>query len=358
LVRQDTRPAFGRHFACEEKGCMPYGCVKIVLVYTMVGLAVAQPRKSHGRAERAFQPPPVVAHPGEIANPTQPSLDFGATGAGVVRAQILLSRAHFSCGQIDGNFGSNLQKTVAAFQQDRHLAGSGSVDPATWAALNADMAPLLTKYTISPEDEKGPFGQLPSSMKGQAALPYLGYRSPLDELSERFHTSSNLLQALNAGADFSRPGLELLAPNVLTMPPAGAAAQIVISKGESSVRAYDGSGRLLAFYVATIGSEHDPLPVGEWKIKGQRRDPDFHYNAKLFWDAKDPDEKAVIKPGPRNPVGVVWIDLSKDHYGIHGTPDPALVGHAYSHGCIRLTNWDALELASMVKPGVPAILKD
>jgi lipoprotein-anchoring transpeptidase ErfK/SrfK len=337
---------------------MPHGWVNVFLVYALVGHAGAQPRKLRGRADRVWQPPPVVSDAGEITSPVHPPLDFGAAGAGVVRAQILLSRAHFSCGQIDGNFGSNLQKTVLAFQQDRRLPEIGSVDSATWAALNADTAPALTKYTISSEDEKGPFGKLPSTMKRRAELPYLGYQSPLDELSERFHASPNLLQALNPGMDFSKPGQELLVPNVLTMPPGAAAAQIVVSRPETSVRAYEGSGRLLAFYVATIGSEHDPLPAGEWKINGQRRDPYFHYNAKLFWDAKDKDETAVIKPGPRNPVGVVWIDLSIPHYGIHGTPDPGLVGHAYSHGCIRLTNWDALELASMVKPGVPAILKD
>ena len=295
---------------------------------------------------------------GEVNNPNQPQLDPEARGSGVVRAQILLDRAHFSCGQIDGNFGSNLQKTVTAFQQDRHLPTTGTVDAATWAALNADSAPPLANVTISPDDEKGPFVQLPRDLLKQAELPYLGYSSPLEELSERFHTSPKLMQALNPGADFSTPGQTLLVPNAITLPPAAMAAQVVVSKSESSVRAYDDSGKLLAFYVATIGSEHDPLPVGEWKINGQRRNPDFHYNAKLFWDAKDPDEKAVIKPGPRNPVGLVWIDLSKDHYGIHGTPDPALVGHATSHGCIRLTNWDALELASMVKPGTPAILKE
>jgi lipoprotein-anchoring transpeptidase ErfK/SrfK len=141
------------------------------------------------------------------------------------------------------------------------------------------------------------------------------------------------------------------------MPPARA-ANIVVSKSESAIRAYDATGTLLAFYVATIGSEHDPLPIGEWKINGVARDPKFHYNPDLFWDAKPTSEKATLQSGPNNPVGPVWIDLSKDHYGIHGTPEPGKVGHAESHGCIRLTNWDALELASMVKPGTPATLKE
>ena len=337
---------------------MRYSLAAVVLIHALAYQAAPQTRRSRGQAERATQPLPVVFNAGEIENRDQPQLDPGAQGPGVVRAQILLGRAHFSCGQIDGQFGSNLQKTVTAFQQDRHLPVSGSLDPATWSALNVDTAPAMTTYEISPDDEKGPFVQLPSTMKAKAALSYLGYQSPLDELSERFHTSPKLLETLNPGADYSKPGLALLVPNVLTMPPPGQAAQVFVSKAESSVRAYDDSGKLLAFYVATIGSDHDPLPVGQWKINGQRRNPEFHYNAKLFWDAKVPGETALIKPGPRNPVGVVWIDLSVPHYGIHGTPDPGMVGHTYSHGCIRLTNWDAMDLATMVKPGTPVLLKD
>jgi lipoprotein-anchoring transpeptidase ErfK/SrfK len=191
----------------------------------------------------------------------------------------------------------------------------------------------------------------------QAKLPSMGYSSPLEELAERFHASPELLQALNPGADFTKVGESLTVPNSITLPP-GKAASVEVSKSESSVRAYDADGKLLAFYVATIGSTHDPLPIGSWKINGVKRNPLFHYNALLFWDAHSPGEKAEIQPGPNNPVGLVWIDLSKEHYGIHGTPEPSLVGHASSHGCIRLTNWDALELASMVKPGTPAILKE
>lgn len=294
---------------------------------------------------------------GAINNPIQDPIALGAQGPGVVRAQILLARAHFSCGVIDGQFGTNLQKTVAAYQNDRHLSASGQVDPDTWTALNADQAPPLMSYTITADDEKGPFVQIPTDLMKQAELPAMGYSSPLEELAERFHSSEQLLQALNAGVDFSQVGQQLDVPNVVTMPP-GQAAVVTVSKSESSVRATDAAGKLLAFYVATIGSEHDPLPVGDWKIRWIKNNPVFHYDSKLFWDARKPDEKADIQPGPNNPVGVVWIDLSKDHYGIHGTPDPALVGHATSHGCIRLTNWDALELSTMVKPGTPAILKE
>ena len=292
-----------------------------------------------------------------INSPAQDAIAVGSQGPGVVRAQILLARAHFSCGAIDGQFGSNLQKTVTAYQNDRHLSATGQVDAGTWTSLNDDQAPPLMTYTITADDEKGPFIQIPGDLMKQAELPAMGFTSPLEELAERFHASEQLLQALNPSANFTQTGQQLTVPNAVTMP-AGQAATITVSKSESSVRATDAGGKLLAFYVATIGSEHDPLPVGGWKVRWIKPNPVFHYDAKLFWDAHKPDEKADIQPGPNNPVGVVWIDLSKDHYGIHGTPDATLVGHATSHGCIRLTNWDALELSTMVKPGTPANLTE
>ncbi|HEV3200878.1 MAG TPA: L,D-transpeptidase [Bryobacteraceae bacterium] len=313
--------------------------------------------KQKGHADRAVLQRRPLVDAGSIDNPSQPNVTPGHTGSGVVRAQILLARAHFSCGEIDGNFGSNLSKTLAAYQQERQLPATGIVDGATWAALNADTAPALMDYRISAEDEKGPFLPIPTDLMEQAKLPALGYASPLEELAERFHASPGLLHALNSRTDFTKAEQTVTVPNLLTLPP-GKAANVVVSKSESSVRAYDAEGKLLAFYSATIGSEHDPLPVGDWKIRGVSHNPEFHYNASLFWDSKSPDEKAVIQPGPNNPVGSVWIDLSKEHYGIHGTPEPSMIGHTTSHGCIRLTNWDAVELAAMVKPGTPAVLKE
>jgi lipoprotein-anchoring transpeptidase ErfK/SrfK len=250
-----------------------------------------------------------------------------------------------------------LQKTVAAFQQAQGIASNGTLDQPTWDVLNRDGAPILTSYTISADDVKGPFVKIPKDIMKQAKLPAMSYSSPLEELGERFHSSPAVLRALNPKADFGKAGGQITAPNAVTMPP-GEAARVEVSKAESSVRAFDSSGKLLAFYVASIGSDQDPLPIGSWKILGVRRNPVFHYNAKLFWDAENPNEKASIQPGPNNPVGLVWIDLSKEHYGIHGTPEPSHVGHRQSHGCIRLTNWDALELASMVKPNMPAILRE
>jgi lipoprotein-anchoring transpeptidase ErfK/SrfK len=292
-----------------------------------------------------------------VNNPSQPDLKIGEKGSAVLRAQILLDRAHFSCGEIDGEFGTNLAKALSAFLQSKNLPPASSIDAAAWNALNGDQAPALQAYTITPADVKGPFAPVPREMAEQAKLPALGFASPAEALGERFHVSPAVLKALNPGVDFSKAGQPIMVPNVMTMPP-GPAARVEVSKSESSVRAYDGEGKLLAFYVATIGSEHDPLPVGEWKIRGIGKNPPFHYNPDLFWDARPDDTRATIKPGPNNPVGVVWIDLNKEHYGIHGTPEPSRVGHTTSHGCIRLTNWDAAELASMLKPGVPAVLKE
>lgn len=310
-----------------------------------------------GLAARTGREPLPEIDPAAINTPQNVVTASGDLGPAVVRAQILLDRAHFSCGQIDGNYGSNLQKAVSAFQRSRNLPANGIVGPETWAVLDLDAAPAVMPYTIDQQDVAGPFAKLPANMRQQAKLPYVGYASPRDELAEKFHSSPELLAALNPGKDLGKAGEQIEVPNAITMPP-GEGASVVVSKADSSVTALDAQGHILAYYVATIGSLHDPLPIGNWTIKGVARNPFFHYNPKLFWDAKSKDTKATIRPGPRNPVGVVWIQLSKEHYGIHGTPAPSRIGHTESHGCIRLTNWDAAQLADMVKPGTPAILKD
>jgi lipoprotein-anchoring transpeptidase ErfK/SrfK len=176
-------------------------------------------------------------------------------------------------------------------------------------------------------------------------------------LGERFHINPQLLAKLNTDKDLKKAGEQILAPNVqrdVTSP----ADRVVVSKSKRTVTALAADGTILAQYPATIGSEHDPLPLGDWKITGVQQNPVFNYNPDLFWDAKADQSKARIPAGPNNPVGVVWIGLSKEHYGIHGTPSPHSIGHTESHGCIRLTNWDAKELSQMVKPGVPAILQE
>jgi lipoprotein-anchoring transpeptidase ErfK/SrfK len=198
--------------------------------------------------------------------------------------------------------------------------------------------------------------EVPSDLVEQSKLKALGYQKPEEALGEQFHVSPGLLRRLNPNAKFAA-GEEIQVPNVLTSAPTVKAAKVVVSKA-GTVRALDAGGKILAQYPSSSGSEHDPLPIGTWKINGVAKNPPFHYNPELFWDSNPGHSKAKIPPGPNNPVGVVWIDLSKEHYGIHGTPEPSAVGHTQSHGCIRLTNWDAMELASMVAPGIPAVLTE
>ena len=314
--------------------------------------------KQYARRLKRSEPPKAEIKAEDVNNAgLSPVLGPDAQGASVVRAQILLDRQHFSSGEIDGFFGTNLAKAVAAYQEAHNLPRSGSVDGPTWAALNQDTAPALVMYEIAQQDVAGPFVKVPQDMMQQAQLPSLGYQSAAEELGERFHASPRLLAVMNPGKQLDRAGEQIMAPNVTRSAPA-TAASVAVSKSESSVSALDANGRVIAWYAATIGSEHDPLPIGNWKIRGVQRNPVFHYNPNLFWDADSKDQKALIKAGPNNPVGVVWIALSKEHYGIHGSPEPSRIGHTESHGCIRLTNWDAAELAGMVKPGTPAVFKE
>jgi lipoprotein-anchoring transpeptidase ErfK/SrfK len=157
---------------------------------------------------------------------------------------------------------------------------------------------------------------------------------------------------LVAGREIQVPAVTPFDPNA--KPSLDAAADdvtITVSRDESSLRATHADGSLIFFAPVTTGSEHDPLPLGNWKVTGIDWHPVFHYNPALFWDAKQTDSKATIKAGPNNPVGVVWIDLDLPHYGLHGTPEPGNIGHTESHGCVRLTNWDAAHVASLVHPG-------
>ena len=184
----------------------------------------------------------------------------------------------------------------------------------------------------------------------KAKLMHLGYGSALEAIAEKFHVNMALLQRLNPGSKFGAAGQSIYVPNVLNEVHTKA-SRVVVSKSESTVTVFDDLGQVIAQYPCTSGSEHDPLPIGDWKITGVFKNPKFNYNPDLFWDAKPKDSKATIAPGPNNPVGLVWIDLSKEHYGIHGTPSPGQIGHTESHGCISLTNWDAVELAGMVEKG-------
>ena len=240
----------------------------------------------------------------------------------ILRTQVMLDRAAFSVGEIDGRWGDNTERALRALQRAQNLEPTGTVDAATEAALGAD-APPLVAYTVTAEDVAGPFFSIPTDMMEKAKLPASGFASPLEAIAERVHASPALLQALNPGKRFDAPGETVQLPNVRVGPPTPAAS-IVVDGADLSVAVLDAEGKTIARYPASVGSEHDPLPVGRWTIKGVARNPPFHYDPKLFWDAKASHDSATIPPGPNNPVGVVWIDLSKEHYGIHGTPEPSM----------------------------------
>jgi lipoprotein-anchoring transpeptidase ErfK/SrfK len=273
-----------------------------------------------------------------------------------MRAQILLDRARFSPGEIDGVYGDDFGVAVKGYRENHGLKPSGAIDSEMWRLLDQDASPLLLTYTITPADEKGPFLALPTEVQEMAKLKWLGFETPEEGLGEKFHISPKLLAELNPGKKLDKVAERIAVPNV-RRGAVGLALRVVVSKSKRTVIAYGAGGKVLAQYPTTIGDSRDPLPIGNWTIVGVVHFPWFDWDPKLL--NGDPKlAKAELPPGPNNPVGVAWIGLSVKNVGIHGTPEPGNIGHGVSDGCIRLTNWDAEDLSHMVRRGTPVVLEE
>lgn len=275
-----------------------------------------------------------------------------------IKAQILLDRASFSPGTIDGRHGENFVNALRAFQERNGLTASGELDAPTWSKLTQDAAPALIEYTVTKQDIAGPFvEEIPASYEKKAELKRLDYTGVSEMLAERFHMDEDLLEQLNRAKKFDEAGTVVVVANVSVKPVAlnTKVGKLEVDKARKSVRVLAPDGKLLALYPASVGSEEKPAPSGTLKVVRVARGPTYTYNPDFKFRGVKADRELEIAPGPNNPVGAVWIALNQKTYGIHGTSEPSKVGKVESHGCVRLTNWDALALAKIVRKGTPVV---
>lgn len=280
------------------------------------------------------------------------------SGPSVLKTQVFLDRAGFSVGALDGRWGRNSAIALWWFQRSRGLNATeqGALDEQTYRALVANAGAdqqALVQRTLTEDDVKGPFVSVPEDVYDKAKLDCLCYESAKEKLAERFHTTAEFLETLN-------PNVEFVAGDSIWVPNVRAAltqdrpdiAKVSISIRGNTFNAFDAAGNLVFHSPTTLGSKYDPSPRETVEVKKITFDPWFHYQPTLFHEVSDSDPEANLPPGPNSPVGVVWVALSKPHFGIHGTADPDSIGYASSHGCVRLTNWDAQDVARRLKPGV------
>ncbi|PAP75281.1 L,D-transpeptidase family protein [Rubrivirga marina] len=298
------------------------------------------------------------------SSPIRVPLGGDVAGPSVVKLQTLLDRAGFSPGQIDGRWGDNTELALSWFQKAEGLRVTGIADRATVRSLSqraGQPGQLITTVTLSEDAVAGPFTEIPDDVYAKAELDRLGYESLSEKLGERFHAAPELLARLNGGRDLDAlsAGDTLRVPNVGSAPrPSSAVSRLVISSEAGYLHALADDGTVLFHAPVTVGASYDPSPEGAFEVRAIARNPEWHYQPAILESVPDDAEEATLPPGPNNAVGVVWMALSKEHYGIHGTSAPETIGYASSAGCVRLTNWDAERLAAMIEPGVPVRFRD